>query len=693
MIRERLELSTDRIKEIIDAGIPEKVQYEGFFRDEAEYLILLFKVNSMAGNNELCKLNINEAKDLNKRLYKDILAENYDTSYGNPEYMKELSGKYDCDPKISQYLCFLYAQIRALIPYAWENREEILVMYSELFIQIYDIFAYAASDRVKPDVKEIHDALYWFERDNLDILVRERILDRLSPERSFARDIIMNADLTDTSYLYDFGEYITDNETGTARFLARFTDDEIEAMASTFTEGYRVGFVKAGKPLDKKKTVNIRYCLGFERIVREAVKQFEKMGLQSVIYRADLLAGNKSSQTRTGYFGAIPNRQYDYDHREDFALFLDSEYVKRKTDLMRSVYEENKELANTHAGPAVIEIFGEDPFTPVNHESAIKLSKSARELFVSYTDQAGRLANEYIIGEERSFTIIAYPIPEIGPDYEKIFMETVKINTLDYKLYEKMQQMIIDELDKAERVHIVGNRDTGNETDLVVELCKLTDPEHQTIFENCVADVNIPVGEVFTSPVLKGTNGLLHVTGVYLDGLKYEDLHVWFKDGMISDYSCKNFDDDEENRKFIEENLLFHHKTLPMGEFAIGTNTTAYRMSRDYDIGARLPILIGEKTGPHFAVGDTCYSHEEQVTLYNLDGKEIVAKSNEVADKRDTDPAAAYFYCHTDITIPYDELKLIEAVHKDGSRTDIIRDGIFVLEGLDELNEPLLRKE
>ena len=35
-----------------------------------------------------------------------------------------------------------------------------------------------------------------------------------------------------------------------------------------------------------------------------------------------------------------------------------------------------------------------------------------------------------------------------------------------------------------------------------------------------------------------------------------------------------------------------------MGEFAIGTNTTAYVMAKTYDILYQLPILIVEKMGP-----------------------------------------------------------------------------------------------
>ena len=141
-----------------------------------------------------------------------------------------------------------------------------------------------------------------------------------------------------------------------------------------------------------------------------------------------------------------------------------------------------------------------------------------------------------------------------------------------------------------------------------------------------------------------------------------------------------------KNRRYIEENVLYHHPSLPMGEAAIGTNTTAFVMARKYGIESRLPILIAEKTGPHFAVGDTCYSHEEDNKSYNPDGKEIIARDNEVSILRKTEPKKAYFGCHTDVTIPYDELGLLEAVYTDGSRVTVIENGRFVLPGTEELN-------
>ena len=161
-----------------------------------------------------------------------------------------------------------------------------------------------------------------------------------------------------------------------------------------------------------------------------------------------------------------------------------------------------------------------------------------------------------------------------------------------------------------------------------------------------------------------------------------------FEDGKVRDYTCTNFDEEEKNKEYIKANVLYHYDSLPLGEFAIGTNTTAYMTAKKYDIGSRFPILIAEKTGPHFAVGDTCYSRSEDVKVYNEDGKEIVARDNSVSILRKTDPAKAYFGCHTDITIPYDELGSIIAYDEKGNSYPIIKEGRFVLKGCEELNEP-----
>ena len=83
------------------------------------------------------------------------------------------------------------------------------------------------------------------------------------------------------------------------------------------------------------------------------------------------------------------------------------------------------------AGPAVIEVFGETPFLPESRRESLRLSPRQQQLMVKMNHQATQLTNQYIIGKERSFTIIAFPVPQIGDRFEEIFRDTVKINTLD----------------------------------------------------------------------------------------------------------------------------------------------------------------------------------------------------------------------------------------------------------------------
>ncbi len=620
-----------------------------------------------------------EWKEKNQELYQEILPECYETSYGNPAYAAGQLGE-----SYGKLLGMLYADIRSLIPYAFEGRNFELTIFGELLVEIYNCF----EQEKEPAIEEIRNILYWFFHDYGEIFTEIGVLSQSSPELDFYVRIIMDSDLSDLRYLYRYGFYITENERKTAEFLNRMPEEEIQAMADTYTEGYRMGFEVTGKDLSKKKYVGIRYPVGFERMMRAAVKNFQKMGLQPVVSRVGELSFSGRKTGSRSVESTSPNRQFEYDHKSDQAVYLDKALVERRLEALQTAYENRKEQAAWYAGPAVVETFGQTDFEPKNQPFAWQFQEKQQKLNVYYASQSMKITNTYVKGEERSYTIIAYPIPEIGDKFEEIFAKTVEINTLDYTQYQKMQQKMIDVLDQGEFVHITGK--AGNTTDLTVALYPLEHPEKQTIFENCVADVNIPVGEVFTSPVLAGTNGCLHVTKVYLNGFQYLDLKLQFTDGMITHYTCRNFDTEEENQAFLKENLLKHHDTLPLGEFAIGTNTTAYQMGKEYGIQGKLPILIAEKTGPHFAVGDTCYSWAEDTAVFNPDGKEIVARENEVSKLRKTDPQKAYFNCHTDITIPYDELDRITVIKHDGTKVDVIQDGKFTVPGTEPLNQPLL---
>lgn len=681
ILEERFNLSYDRICQISETQEVAQ-QYKEYFRQVADFIKLVNDSYEKVQKGYILQAPIEDVRAMNYALYEDIIGENYEKSFANPTVASECFGM-----EMGKLLAFLYTEIRCMIPYAFEGILEDMVIRMELFVEIYSAFAYAAFEgEQKPDEAQLQEIMYWYVSDYSETATEWRISTMLEPSQNFAVNIIMNSDFSDMRYLYQYGEYISQDTEKMVEYLSKQPKEKLQMIADTYTEGYRIGFVKGNKDLSKKEVVDIRFIVGFEPIVRLAINNFAKMGLQPTIFRATSAIFHKRGNNKVGYYAAIPNKQFDYDHKDDMALFLDKKALNRMLEVTRQAYETHKDMAAKYAGPAVIEAFGEIPFEPQSKEAACSMNAEQQKLSAEFRAASAGIVNEYIKGEERSFTIIAFPVPEIGEKFEEIFDETIKINTLDYKTYEKIQAIIIDTLDKADYVEVKGMN--GNKTDMHINLYKLNNPQSETIFENCVADVNIPVGEVFTSPVLEGTYGTLHVKRVFLNELEYHNLEMTFEDGKIKDYTCTNFENEKDNKEYLKANVLYHYDTLPIGEFAIGTNTTAYMTAKKYNIGNRFPILIAEKTGPHFAVGDTCYSRSEDVKVYNENGKEIVARDNSVSLLRKTEPTKAYLGCHTDITIPYDELGAIIAYDINGNAYPIIENGRFVLAGCEELNTP-----
>lgn len=680
-IMERYDLAMERIagmiRELSDASEAVAEPYRAYFLQVAGFVAQIEELARRQMRDELEDLSLEELQKLNHDLYEDILPDHYEESFANPAYAVRVLGA-----EFGGLLSAFYAQLREAIVFAYECRLTDITILCETLIEIYNMF-----EGDIPSEKSVRDVLYWFHSDYTDVTLTYRIREQLDPTLSFAKDIIMESDLSDLRYLYRFGEYISDAELKIAGFLNTLPEETICKMASTYTEGYRKGFEVMGRDLTRKSAVTIRYELGYERMIREAIRQFAELGLETIIYRAASWSVTKSPNRKIGYFATPANRQYEYDHRYDNAIYLDKAFKERKLAVLRTAYETYKKQAAQYAGPAVVETFGEDGFQPVNKPECYALSKKQEELTIAYSGESMPITNQYIPSDETSFTIIAFPVPAIGPDFEEIFAETIRINTLDYEMYKEIQQNIIQVLDQASYVHVTGRGD--NQTDIRISLHPLADVTKETNFENCVADVNIPVGEVFTSPVLAGTTGLLQVSKVYLFDFQYQNLKVKFEDGMVTEYSCDNFENPEEGKALIRQEILKNHDTLPMGEFAIGTNTAAYAMAEKYGIVNKLPILIAEKMGPHFAVGDTCYSWSEDSPVYNPDGREVIARDNECSIRRKEDISKAYFGCHLDITIPYSELGDITAVRPDGTEIPVIREGRFVVEGTEVLNAEL----
>lgn len=479
------------------------------------------------------------------------------------------------------------------------------------------------------------------------------------------RKIVLNSDLDSYNYLYYYGLKVTKNHLQIVDYFMKISEDKITEIAQYTIDAFLRGLQKignAGTDISKKDYICLFYPMGFEKVAKKICELLE--GKFNVILRL--------------YDNSEFDKQLDYNHRYDYNFYLSKDYVESYLSCFESALKEKSETFSRYAGPIFIETYGEERFIPKNGFEIFEKVQELSELNSSF-DTKYSVIYMNNIRKDTTFSIISYPCPEIGKDFENIFDETIALNTLDNKKYEAIHQSIIDVLDKSNTVHVTGKN--GNKTDITISLAKLEDPNTQTKFENCTADVNVPVGEVFTSPILSGTNGVINVSEIYLNGWKFIDLTLVIEDGFIKEYSCKNYSSEKENLEYINEHLLYDHQTLPMGEFAIGTNTLAYVMGNRYNINDKLDILIAEKTGPHFAFGDTCYSMDEETKVFNPDGKEVIAKDNEVSIKRDEN---AYFGCHTDVTIPYYELGDIVAFGNEV--VTIIKDGKFVLEGTQELN-------
>jgi hypothetical protein len=392
-IMERFHLSMDRIQEIMNEESV-KEPYLDYFKKVASFILQIKELVSLAEHDRLSQMSLEELQNLNHKLYEDILPENYETSYANPRYATKILSK-----RYGKLLSFLYTEIRGMIAYGFEHRLVPITIYMELFIEIYNYFEEEGEFTHKDVKRSISDFMHDYCPDFVEYRTREL----LDSSLTFAKDIIMTWDLSDLRYLYQFGEYIDENEIEIAKFLNSMPEEEVKAMAFTYTDGYKRGFENQKIDLSRKETVVIRYNIGFERMVRYAIQYFSEMGLEPILYRAAVNSVSKRQHLKIGYHSTGPNRQYDYDHRYDNGLYLNKDFNDRKLTGQRNAYEKYKSQAVVYAGPALIEVFGEKNFSPENKEEAIRLDKRQQKLYVNYNRDVNLLTNEYIKGGETSF--------------------------------------------------------------------------------------------------------------------------------------------------------------------------------------------------------------------------------------------------------------------------------------------------
>ncbi len=490
-------------------------------------------------------------------------------------------------------------------------------------------------------------------------------IEQCSKPDNFYYNILKNADETlEYIKLYDFS--VNEIEKEMALYWFSRPNALLYKLAKHIVDAFLHGFISQSRDINNRKRVRLVYAVGQEALVKAVVEEFQKHSMNVILLKPSAL---------------------DNIAENDSSIYT-LEYCTAKVEAYRQASEKYHDDIVQTCGFIRIGTFGANIANVGAQENSYMPSIEEMKIHQSMQKEIRNIEASLLKPDTLSFCSVVFPDIRVGKErFEALFEEFCKVNTAESEPIELIQADLIDILDNCTKVKLLGGN--GNETDITVSLHEIENPITQTLFLNCGGDLNIPHGEMFTTPKLSGTNGVLHVKEIFLKQDFYKDLKLKFSDGIVTEFSCKNFDDEDKNRDYVFEKLFNRTENVPMGELSIGTNTEAYKMVKNYDLFPILPILIAEKLGPHIAVGDPCFARGEDSPVYNIHGgREMIARENEITAKRKE--CDCYVNLHTDITIPFEDMALFAGVNKDGEIIPIIKDGKFVPECAKALNEALI---
>jgi aminopeptidase len=588
-------------------------------------------------------------KDENLRLFKYLLE--YESSILNPE-------------KSSPECAALCREFFRIVPHGYRGES---VSFAEYYRLDDEIKASSYSDACFAVILQNfkHGRI---EKDAVLAFTREYLSD-------YYNTILVQTTQKDEKVLYRYGRYIDKREIELFRFLTDYDQSRLEQMAEHIVESFLHGFISQRKSINKRNTVYLHFQIGQEPIALKVIKAFEHRGFRVIIQTIGSL---------------IPFCQFQADQMYDQIIYLDDEYVAAYISSFKREAAANRKHLENICGYTKIIQFGDDTSRKTVRRSGFMSNKDLLRRDLKKRTAQRQSIDAFVNPSEISLCKVAFPNTAIGRKFPRIFTGLLEVNLESSRRAEELQKLLIEALDHAVSIRVEGSKQAGNLTDIIIAMQPITNPSTETNFLNGGGDINIPYGEVFTTPSLFGTNGVLYFKEIYLRDIFFNNLKIHFTNGVADKWSCGDFADRQEGELFIVNTLFAPHNTLPIGEFAIGTNTGAYAFVERFKIRKLLPTLLIEKMGPHFALGDPCFAHIEDTRIFNLiDGKEITARENERTKKRHSDAAAAYTDTHIDMAIPFEEIECIQVITKDGNFIDIIKKGQFVLPGLEELNEPL----
>lgn len=397
ILRERYALVMGRIREIPEEHLENK-KLESFFHFCAGFLIMIDDMNDFLAAGGLYTASAEELQERNHALYADILPDHYDKSYGNPVFAVTELGE-----ETGRLLCLLYGELRSLAGFVHESSLEDMVIRMEVFAEAYGLFRAGWEGSGMCQADALRSILYWYASDYSEISAERRIGQQVCAEECFGAGIIRDSDLTDTRYLYAYGEYIGEQERKLAEYMAGLSAGEIEQLA----EGGREVLTAVSRFRERipgaEPVIELRYQIGLERVLRRITEELEREGLRFTALRAGTGILDRGT-AEGGFRGSVPNIQYVYDHREDEAVFLDGNYTNRKLEALRAACVKYRASASGYCGYGRAEIrvpeaFLSEASAPAPKRDVLRFSGKQKRLWEDYLAGAEELRKQFFPGE------------------------------------------------------------------------------------------------------------------------------------------------------------------------------------------------------------------------------------------------------------------------------------------------------
>ncbi|MEK6677206.1 MAG: aminopeptidase [Planctomycetota bacterium] len=211
-------------------------------------------------------------------------------------------------------------------------------------------------------------------------------------------------------------------------------------------------------------------------------------------------------------------------------------------------------------------------------DNIAELSDVPTDKYKLYQDTVWKRVHQEIRVPKTRWVVLRWPSPSMAQQankstdaFEKFFFD---VCTMDYAKMSRAMQPLADRMRKTDKVHIKGPG-----TDLAFSIKGIPPIP-------CDGKLNIPDGEVFTSPVKNSINGTLQYNArTIYQGVIHDNVRFEFKEGKIVKATSTN---NEHLNKMLDTDEGARY----IGEFAIGVNP--------YVTEPMLDILFDEKIAGSF---------------------------------------------------------------------------------------------